>query len=208
MFLAAGSPDRITLIEFKNEELKPLTGRTLAQVASMRRKEPIETIMDLVLEDQSRVGAVYFMMSEDNLAKQIRLPWMSFGSDAASMAPEPPFTRSSAHPRAYGNFARLLGRYVREEKVIPLADAVHRRPPKPEPAGTVEHNVRSLAGGVTPGGGPSSELVAIVRALAGRADALDRGLAHVAVEGLRHAAHPARRAAGPRRHYDSPRSHI
>ena len=82
--------------------------------------------MDLVLEDQTRVGTVYFMMSEDNVKKQIRLPWVSFGSDAASMAPEPPFSQSSTHPRAYGNFARLLGKYVREEQVIVLEEAIHR----------------------------------------------------------------------------------
>jgi N-acyl-D-amino-acid deacylase len=82
--------------------------------------------MNLVLEDQSRVGTVYFMMSEDNIRKQIALPWMSFGSDASSMSPEPPFTKSSAHPRAYGNFARLLGKYVREERVISLAEAVRK----------------------------------------------------------------------------------
>jgi N-acyl-D-amino-acid deacylase len=126
LYLAAGSPDRVLLVEFKSERLKPLTGRTLAQVAKERGKDPIETIMDLVLEDRSRVGTVYFMMSEDNIRKQIRLPWVSFGSDAASMAPEPPFTKSSAHPRAYGNFARLLGRYVRDEKVITLQEAVRR----------------------------------------------------------------------------------
>jgi N-acyl-D-amino-acid deacylase len=126
LYLAAGSPDRVILVEFKNEKLKPLTGLTLAEAAKRRGEDPVETIMNLVLEDESRVGAVYFMMSEDNLKKQIRLPWVSFGSDAASMSPEPPFTRSSAHPRAYGNFARLLGRYVREEKVIPLEEAVRR----------------------------------------------------------------------------------
>ena len=82
--------------------------------------------MNLVLEDRSRVGTVYFMMSEDNVRKEIALPWVSFGSDAASMAPELPFTRSSAHPRAYGNFARLLGRYVRDEKLITLEEAVYR----------------------------------------------------------------------------------
>ena len=82
--------------------------------------------MNLVLEDQSRVGTVYFMMSEENLRKQIRLPWVSFGSDAGSMAPELPFTKSSTHPRAYGNFARLLGRYVRDEKVVPLEEAVRK----------------------------------------------------------------------------------
>ena len=126
LFLAAGSPDRVLLVEFKSEALKPLTGKTLAEVATMRGTTVTDTIMDLVLEDRSRVGTVYFMMSEDNIRKQIALPWVSFGSDAASMAPEPPFTRSSAHPRAYGNFARLLGRYVRDEKVIPIEEAVRR----------------------------------------------------------------------------------
>jgi len=126
LFLAAGSPDRVLLVEFKSEALKPLTGKSLAEVAKLRGESITDTIMNLVLEDRSRVGTVYFMMSEDNIRKQIKLPWVSFGSDAASMAPEPPFTRSSAHPRAYGNFARLLGRYVRDEKVIPLEEAVRR----------------------------------------------------------------------------------
>ena len=126
LYLAAGSADRVILVEFKNDKLKPLTGKTLAEAAQLRNEDPIDTIMNLVLEDRSRVGAVYFMMSEENLTKQIRLPWVSFGSDAASMSPEPPFTKSSAHPRAYGNFARLLGKYVRDEKVIPLAEAVRR----------------------------------------------------------------------------------
>jgi N-acyl-D-amino-acid deacylase len=126
LYLAAGSAERVLLVEFKSEALKPLTGKTLAEVARNRGTDPVETIMNLVLEDRSRVGTVYFMMSEDNLRKQIRLPWVSFGSDAASMAPEPPFTRSSAHPRAYGNFARLLGRYTRDERLIPLSESVHR----------------------------------------------------------------------------------
>jgi N-acyl-D-aspartate/D-glutamate deacylase len=126
LFLAAGSPDRVLLVEFKSDALKPLTGKTLAEAARMRGEDPVDTIMNLVLEDRSRVGTVYFMMSEENLRKAIRLPWMSFGSDASSMAPELPFTRSSAHPRAYGNFARLLGKYVRDERVIPLAEAIHR----------------------------------------------------------------------------------
>ena len=126
LYLAAGSPDRVLLVEFKSEALKPLTGQTLAEVAKSRGQSVPDTIMNLVLEDRSRVGTVYFMMSEDNILKQIKLPWVSFGSDAGSMAPEPPFTKSSAHPRAYGNFARLLGHYVRDEKVIPLEEAVHR----------------------------------------------------------------------------------
>jgi N-acyl-D-amino-acid deacylase len=126
LYLAAGSPDRILLVEFKNDALKPLAGKTLAEVAKMRGTDPVDTIMDLVLEDRSRVGTVYFMMSEQNIAKQIRKPWVSLGSDAASMATEGVFLKSSAHPRAYGNFARLLGKYVRDEKVITLADAIHR----------------------------------------------------------------------------------
>jgi N-acyl-D-amino-acid deacylase len=126
LFLAAGSPDRVLLVEFKSEALKPLTGKTLAEAAQMRGEDPVDTIMNLVLEDRSRVGTVYFMMSEENLTRQIRLPWVSFGSDAASMAPEPPFTKSSAHPRAYGNFARVLSKYVREDKVLTLAEAISR----------------------------------------------------------------------------------
>ena len=126
LYLLAGSPDRILFASFKTEKLKPLTGKTLAEVARMRGKDPVETIMDLVLEDRSRIGTIYFLMSEDNIKKQIRQPWVSFGSDAASIAPEGVFLRSSAHPRAYGNFARLLGKYVREEKVISLAEAVRR----------------------------------------------------------------------------------
>jgi N-acyl-D-amino-acid deacylase len=126
LYLAAGSPDRVLLVDFKSEALKPLTGKTLAEVAKMRGESIPDTIMNLVLEDRSRVGTVYFMMSEDNVRKEVRLPWVSFGSDAASMAPEPPFTKSSAHPRAYGNVARLLGRYVRDEQIIPLEQAVHR----------------------------------------------------------------------------------
>ena len=126
LYLSAGSPDRVVLVEFKSDALKPLTGKTLAEAAKQRGEDPVETIMNLVLEDRSRVGTVYFMMSEDNIKKQIKLPWLSFGSDAGSMAPEPPFTKSATHPRAYGNFARLLGKYVREEKVIPLEEAVRK----------------------------------------------------------------------------------
>lgn len=123
---AAGSPERLLLVEFKTEALKPLTGKTLAAVAAMRGKDPDETILDLILEDRTRVGVVFFLMSEDNVRRQIRLPWVSFGSDAASMAPEGVFLKSSAHPRAYGNFARLLGRYVRDERLITLEEAVRR----------------------------------------------------------------------------------
>ncbi len=124
--LMAGSPDKVLLIGFKSEKLKPLTGKTLGEVARMRGTDPENTILDLVLEDESRVGTVYFLMSEDNIRKQIRYPWVSFGSDAESMAPEGAFLKSNPHPRAYGNFARLLGKYVREEKVISLEEAIRR----------------------------------------------------------------------------------
>jgi N-acyl-D-amino-acid deacylase len=125
-YLAAGSADNILLIGFKNEALKPLIGKTLAEVAALRGSSPEETAMDLVVEDDSDVGCVFFTMSEENVRKQIALPWMSFGSDGASLAAEGVFLRSSTHPRAYGNFARLLGRYVRDEQVIPLEEAVRR----------------------------------------------------------------------------------
>jgi N-acyl-D-amino-acid deacylase len=126
LYLAAGSPDKILLVGFKNEKLKPLTGKTLGEVARMRGTDPENTILDLILEDQSRIGTVYFLMSEDNIKKQIKYPWVSFGSDAESQAPEGVFLKSSTHPRAYGNFARLLGKYVRDENVISLSEAVRR----------------------------------------------------------------------------------
>jgi N-acyl-D-amino-acid deacylase len=126
LYLLSGSPDKILLLGFKSEALKPLGGKTLAEVARMRGKDPVETIMDLVLEDRSRIGTIYFLMSEDNIKKQIRLPWVSFGSDGSSMAPEGVFSKSSAHPRFYGNFARLLGKYVRDEKLITVTEAVRR----------------------------------------------------------------------------------
>ena len=126
LYLAAGSPERVLLVGFKSDKLKPLTGKTLGAVAKMRGKSPEETIMDLILEDRSRVGTIYFLMSEENIKKQLQKPWVSLGSDAASQAPEGVFLKSNPHPRAYGNFARLLGKYVREEKVISLPEAVRR----------------------------------------------------------------------------------
>ena len=123
---AAGTTDNILLVGFRNDALKPLAGKTLTEVAKARGQEWPDTIMDLVREDRSRVQVVYFLMSEENVRKQIKLPWVSFGSDAASMATEGVFVRSSTHPRAYGNFARLLGKYVREEKLITLQEAVRK----------------------------------------------------------------------------------
>ena len=126
LHLAAGSADRVLLVDFKSEKLKPLTGKTLAEVAKSRGKDPFDTILDLMLEDESRVGAVYFLMSEDNISKQLRRPWVSLGSDAGSMAPEGIFLKSSTHPRAYGNFARLFAKYVREDKVLSIEEAIRR----------------------------------------------------------------------------------
>jgi N-acyl-D-amino-acid deacylase len=123
---AHAGPDGILLVDFKSEALRPLIGKTLAEVARARGESPEEAAMDLIVEDDSRVGAVYTMMTEDNVRREIAIPWMSFGSDEASMAPEGVFVKTSAHPRAYGNFARLLGRYVRDEHVISLAEAVRR----------------------------------------------------------------------------------
>jgi N-acyl-D-amino-acid deacylase len=126
MFLLAGSLDNILLVSFKNEDLKPLTGKTLAEVVEMRGTSPENTIMDLIIEDGSRVGAVYFTQSEDIVRRAVALPWVSFNSDEASLAPEGVFLKRNPHPRAYGSFARVLAKYVREEKVITLQEAVRK----------------------------------------------------------------------------------
>jgi len=121
-----GAMARTLLVGLRPAKLKPLIGKTLTEVASMRGKDEIETMLDLVLEARSRIQVVTFTMSEENIKKEMRQPWVSFGSDASSMAAEGTFLESSTHPRAYGNFARVLGKYVREEKVITLAEAVRR----------------------------------------------------------------------------------
>jgi N-acyl-D-amino-acid deacylase len=126
LYIAAGSPDRILLVGFKSEKLKPLTGKSLAEVAKIRGKDPIETIMDLLAEDESRISTVYFVMSEENVKKEMAKPWISFGSDEASQAPEGVFLKSNPHPRAYGNFARVLGKYARDKNAISLGEAVRR----------------------------------------------------------------------------------
>jgi N-acyl-D-amino-acid deacylase len=126
LYLLAGSPEKVLLVGFKNDQLKPLTGKSLAEVAKLRGKSPEETAIDLVIEDGSRVSTIYFLMSEDNVRKQIALPWVSFGSDEASCEPTGVFLKSNPHPRAYGNFSRLLGKYVRDEKIIPLEEAIRR----------------------------------------------------------------------------------
>ena len=126
LYLAAGSAERLLLTAFKNDALKPLTGKTLAEVAALRGKSPEETILDLIIEDDSRVGTAYFLMSEENVERQLRLPWVSLGSDGEALAPEGVFLKSNPHPRAYGNVARFLGHYVRERNVTTLADAIRR----------------------------------------------------------------------------------
>jgi N-acyl-D-amino-acid deacylase len=125
LYLVAGA-DNIICVGFKQDSLKYLTGKRLSEIARLRHKTPEETICDLVVQDHSRVEVIYFLMSEENVKKEVRLPYMMFGSDAASMAPEGAFLKSSTHPRSYGNFAKLLGTYVRDEKVLPLEEAVHK----------------------------------------------------------------------------------
>ena len=126
LYFAAGSAEKLLLVGFRSDSLRKYTGKTLAEVAEIRGTSPEVTAMDLVIQDSSRVGTVYFLMSEENVKRQMKLPYMSFGSDAGSIAPVEPFTNYNPHPRAYGNFARLLGKYVRDEKVIPLEEAIHK----------------------------------------------------------------------------------
>jgi N-acyl-D-amino-acid deacylase len=125
MFRLAG-PENIRLLAFKNEALRPLTGKTLAEVATERQTSPQETAMDLVVEDRTRVEAAYFTISEDNLQRELALPWVTFCSDSAAPSADGRFLQWNVHPRAYGSFARLLGKYVREERVIPLEEAIRR----------------------------------------------------------------------------------
>ena len=124
--LVINDPDKVLLIGFKTAKLKPLTGKTLGQVARERGKKPEEVAADLIVEDGTRIEVVYFEMSEDNVRREVALPWMSFGSDGEARAPEGVFLKSSTHPRSYGNFARLLAKYVRDEKVITMPEAVRR----------------------------------------------------------------------------------
>lgn len=130
-FVNAGGADGILLVGFKNPTLKPLTGKTLGEVARMRGTSPEETAMDLVIEDDSRVDCVFFTMSEESVRQKIQLPYMSFGSDAGSKSTEGVFLLAGTHPRAYGTFARLLGKYVREEQLLTLSEAIRRLTSQP-----------------------------------------------------------------------------
>jgi N-acyl-D-amino-acid deacylase len=124
--LVVQEPDKVLLLGFKTDALKPLAGKTLGEVARARGKSPEETAADLIVEDGTRIQVAYFAMSEDNVRREVAVPWMSFGSDASSQAPEGVFLKSSTHPRAYGNFARVLGKFARDEKALTLQEAVRR----------------------------------------------------------------------------------
>lgn len=124
--LVVNEPDKVILLAFKTAALRPLVGKTLGEVARARGQRPEEVVADLIVADNSRIQVAYFSMREENVARAAALPWMSFGSDASSQAAEGVFLKSSTHPRAYGNFARVLGKFARDEKRMTLADAVHR----------------------------------------------------------------------------------
>jgi N-acyl-D-amino-acid deacylase len=145
-YLEAGSADRVLLTSFKNDALKHLTGKSLAEVAAMRGTSPIETALDLVVEDNSRVGTIFFTMSEDNVRREVGLPWVCFCTDSATVAPEGVFLRSNPHPRAYGSFARLLARYVRDEQIITLPEAIRRMAALPADTLKLDRRGRLLPG--------------------------------------------------------------
>ena len=126
MYYGSGGADHVLLLSFKQDSLKKFTGKTLAEVAKMRSKSPEETAMDLIVQDSTRVGVAYFLMDENNIKKEVSLPWVSFGSDEAAYTPEGVFLKSNAHPRAYGNFARVVGKYTRDEKLMPLQLAIYK----------------------------------------------------------------------------------
>ncbi|KAK6033536.1 amidohydrolase family protein [Ostertagia ostertagi] len=126
LYYAAGSAEKLLLVGFNKDSLKKYTGKSLAAIAALRGKSPEETAIDLIVQDSSRISTIYFLMDEENIKKQIALPWMSFGSDEGSYTTAGVFLQSNAHPRAYGNFARVLGKYARDEKVITLADAIRK----------------------------------------------------------------------------------
>jgi N-acyl-D-amino-acid deacylase len=125
-FYAVGTADNILVVGFKQDSLKKYIGKSLAEVARLRGKSPEETAMDLIVQDSTRVECIFFLMDEKNVKKQIAIPWLSFGSDEGSFEPAGVFLKSNPHPRAYGNFARVLGKYVREEKVITLQEAIRK----------------------------------------------------------------------------------
>ena len=146
LYLQCGSPDRILLIALNEESLKPLTGKTLAQVAEIRGKSPEETAMDLLIEDNGQVLAIYFSQSEENLKKTLPLPWLSFCTDEAAYAPEGVFLGAGAHPRAYGTYPRILGKYVQDEKLMTLQEAVRKMSALPAETLRIERRGRLQTG--------------------------------------------------------------
>jgi len=126
LYYGAGGAEHVLLLGFKQDSLKKFTGKTLAEVAKIRKTSPEETAMDLIIQDSTRVGVAYFLMTEDNVKKQVSLPWVSFGSDEGSYTTEGVFLKSNAHPRAYGNFSRVLGKYTRDEKLMSLQEAIRK----------------------------------------------------------------------------------
>jgi N-acyl-D-aspartate/D-glutamate deacylase len=126
LYYGAGSPDKVLLLGFKQDSLKKYTGKTLAEVAKMRGTSAEETAMDLIVQDSTRITTAFFLMNEENVRKQVALPWMSFGSDEGSYIPEGNFLKSNPHPRAYGNFARVIGHYTRDEHLMPLEEAIRK----------------------------------------------------------------------------------
>jgi len=127
LYYGAGSPDKVLMLGFKLDSLKKYNGKTLAEVAKLRGSTPEETAMNLIIEDSTRIEVAYFLMNEDNVKKQVALPWVSFGSDEASYnATDSAFLKYHAHPRAYGNFVRVIGHYVRDEKALTLQQAIYK----------------------------------------------------------------------------------
>lgn len=126
LYYGAGTPENVLLLGFRQDSLKKFIGKTLAQVAKLRNKSPEETAIDLIVQDSTRIDVAFFFMTESNLKKEMVLPWVSFGSDAGSYTPEGVFLKSQPHPRSYGNFARVLGHYVRDKKILPLEKAIYR----------------------------------------------------------------------------------
>jgi N-acyl-D-amino-acid deacylase len=145
LYLRAGASGTL-LLAFKNQALHPLIGKTLAEVAAARGVSPEDAAIDLVIENGARVEVAYFLMSEDNVRRQVALPWVSFGSDAGAPAPAGVFLEASTHPRAYGNFARLLAKYVREEKVITLQEAIRKLTSAPAVNLSLQRRGRLMAG--------------------------------------------------------------
>lgn len=126
LYYGAGGAANVLLLGFKQDSLKKYTGKTLEEVAKIRGTSPEVTAMDLIVQDSTRIGVAYFLMNEDNVKKQIALPWVSFGSDEGSYTNEGVFLKANAHPRAYGNFARVIGKYCRDEKVLSLQSAIYK----------------------------------------------------------------------------------